>query len=76
MATSRTNGDFYIFPEVQIDADFVTTKVAVKISDLSVKCSISVNILPKHLDKGDWECFWQIYNLVQENAEVIVLEND
>ena len=57
MATSRTNGDFYIFPEVQIDADFVTTKVAVKISDLSVKCSISVNILPKHLDKGDRECF-------------------
>ena len=32
IATDRSNGNFYVFPEVSIAADFGTIKVAVKIS--------------------------------------------
>ena len=66
MAKDRTNGNFYVLPEVFIIADFSTLKVAVKISDLSVKSSIEVNNITGTLDKQTWERFWQLYNLIQE----------
>ncbi len=66
MAKDRTNGNFYVLPEVFIIADFSTLKVAVKISDLSVKSSIVVNNITGTLDKQTWERFWQLYNLIQE----------
>jgi DEAD/DEAH box helicase domain-containing protein len=71
MAKDRTNGNFYLLPEVFITADFSISKVAVKISDLSVKSSISVSNIPGTLDKQTWERFWQLYNLIQENCEII-----
>jgi len=65
MAKDRANGNFYAFPDVQITCDFARTKVAVKISDLSIKSSISINDTPSNLDKSTWERFWQLYNLIQ-----------
>jgi DEAD/DEAH box helicase domain-containing protein len=71
MAKDRTNGNFYVFPEVSITDEFAKTKVAVKISDLSVKSSIAVNNTTGTLDKQTWERFWQLYNLIQETAVII-----
>jgi DEAD/DEAH box helicase domain-containing protein len=71
MAIDRANGNFYVLPEVYITADFAKTKVAVKISDLSLKSSISVNNITGTLDKQTWERFWQLYNLIQESLSII-----
>jgi hypothetical protein len=68
MAKDRTNGNFYVFPDVSITADFSITRVAIKISDLSVKSSISVSNIPGTLDKQTWERFWQLFNLIQEST--------
>lgn len=68
IATDRANGNFYIFPEISIAADFGTIKVAVKISDISVKSIIAVSNISSTLDKVTWERFWQLYNLIQENC--------
>ena len=70
MARDRTSGNFYVLPEVYIAEDFAKTKVAVKISDLSIKSSISVNDTPANLDKLTWERFWQLYNLIQESTSM------
>jgi hypothetical protein len=71
MASDRTNGNFYVLPEVFIIQDFSKTKVAVKISDLSVKSSVVLNNIEKTLDKETWEMFWQLYNLIQETVIII-----
>lgn len=71
MAVERSGGNFYVLPEVYITDDFAKTKVAVKISDLSVKSTISVNNIIGTLDKVTWERFWQLYNLIQENCELV-----
>ena len=71
MAKDRTNGNFYLLPEVYIADDFAKTKVAVKISDLSVKSTVSVDNIQKTLDKKTWEMFWQLYNLIQQNVIII-----
>ena len=68
VANDRSKGNFYVLPEVSITANFAKTKVAIKISDLSVKSSIVVNNMPATLDKETWERFWQLYNLIQENT--------
>lgn len=68
MATDRANGNFYVFPDVSISADFGTIKVAVKISDMLIKSSIAVSNITATLDKEKWERFWQLYNLIQENC--------
>jgi DEAD/DEAH box helicase domain-containing protein len=70
IAKDKSNGNFYVLPEVYITDDFAKTKVAVKISDLSIKSSIVVNNTNATLDKQTWEIFWQLYNLIQENCVV------
>jgi hypothetical protein len=70
IAKDKSNGNFYVLPEVYITDDFAKTKVAVKISDLSIKSSIVVNNTNATLDKQNWERFWQLYNLIQENCVV------
>jgi hypothetical protein len=60
-------------PEVYIIDDFAKTKVAVRISDLSFKSSISVNGIPGTLDKQTWERFWQLYNLIQESVTMLTI---
>jgi DEAD/DEAH box helicase domain-containing protein len=73
IAKDRSNGNFYVLPEVQITDDFAVTKVAVRISDLSVKSSIAVSNIPGTLDKQTWERFWQLYNLVQESVTMLTI---
>jgi hypothetical protein len=60
-----------VLPEVSFAADFGLTKVAVKISNLSVKSSISVIEARKNIDKETWEAFWQLFNLIQENVRIL-----
>ncbi len=43
IAKDKSNGNFYVLPEVSITSEFVNSKVAVKISDFSIKSSISVS---------------------------------
>ena len=72
IAIDKYQGNFYIFPDVTVNTDFVKTKIAVKVSDLSVKSSISLTNLTHTLDKGEWERFWQLFNLIQENCFVTI----
>jgi DEAD/DEAH box helicase domain-containing protein len=67
-AKDRTSGNFYVLPAVFITDEFAITKVAVKISDLSVSSSIRVSEKKATLDKSVWERFWQLYNLIQEST--------
>ena len=71
MAKDMSNGNFYVLPDVSITSDFSISKVAVKISDLSVKSSIAVNRITGTLDKQTWERFWQLNNLIQEYTLII-----
>ena len=73
-ANDKSNGNFYVLPEVSISSDFIKSKVAVKISDLSVKSSIAVNSMTGTLDKQTWERFWQLYNLIQDHSVMLYLE--
>ncbi len=71
MASDKANGNFYVLPQVSINADFGLTKVAVKISDLTVKSTIFLNNTTGTFDKVNWENFWQLFNLIQESSEII-----
>jgi len=71
MAMDKSKGNFYVFPEVSIASDFIISKVAVKILDLSVKSRISVSNIQGTLDKQTWEKFWQLFNLIQEEVSII-----
>jgi DEAD/DEAH box helicase domain-containing protein len=71
VAKDKSNGNFYVLPEVFIKNEFTLTKVGVKINDFSVKSSISITPTVSTLDKEVWEYFWQLYNLIQENVELI-----
>lgn len=69
-ALDKSKGNFYLLPEVSIISSFANLKVAVKLSNFSIKSSVSVNNKPETLDKDSWEKFWQVFNLVQENCEL------
>mgnify|MGYP003612343561 CR=1 FL=1 len=60
-------GYFYIMPEVQVVTDFVDLRVAVKIPHLTFQTGLTVREGKRTADKGAWERFWQLYNLVQGN---------
>jgi len=70
IAKNKTKGDFYIFPELPDTSEFAKVKLAVKVSDLEIKSTIEIVQNIKTLDKGSWESFWQLYNLVQINTSL------
>lgn len=70
-AADTSNGNFYVFPEIGIDADFAKTILAIKFSNFSIKSTIHLTNNIKSLDKESWEKFWQLYNLIQEHVEVV-----
>ncbi len=72
MASPRTTGNFYLLSKVLIIVKLSKTKVAVNISDLSVKANVTVNNIEKTLDEKISEMSWQLYNLIQE--KVIIIE--
>jgi DEAD/DEAH box helicase domain-containing protein len=67
-AKDKSKGNFYVLPAVFITDEFAITKVAVKISDLSVSSSIRASEKKATLDKSNWERFWRLYNLIQEST--------
>jgi hypothetical protein len=72
IAKNKAQGKFYIFPENPIVAsDFVATKIGVKVSDLSLLAKIGIKEVSESLDKNEWENFWQQYNLIQHQCELI-----
>ena len=70
-AADKSQGNFYLVPEIDSNADFAKTKLAIKLSDLSIKSTVSVNNTIADLDKASWENFWQLFNLIQEHLIVI-----
>jgi len=71
VAQNKAQGNFYIFPELPLNSEFARVKLAVKVSDLSVKSNISVSNVVTSLDKKAWESFWQLYNLIQEHCIIV-----
>lgn len=67
-ASDKSGGNFYILPELRISEDFAKTKLAVKVSDFSIKSSIHVSHNKAKLDKEQWEKFWQLFNMIQEQT--------
>ncbi len=72
VATHTERGNFYIFPENPIvNAAFISTKIGIKVSDLSIKSRIGTKLISEDLEKAPWEQFWQQYNLIQSDCELI-----
>jgi len=66
LAKEKSLGQFYVFPEAIVNAEFAKIKLGIKIADLLMKSSIQVSNEIKILDKSEWEGFWQLYNLIQQ----------
>ena len=66
LANDKTNGNFFLFPDIHPGADFIRTIVAIKPSDLSSKATIHISNTVATLNKAAWENFWLLYNLIQE----------
>jgi DEAD/DEAH box helicase domain-containing protein len=65
-ATNLQNGDFYVFPDIQMNVqNFFKFVTAIRIKDLELKSSLFITENIQALDKTIWERFWQIYNLTQ-----------
>ncbi|MDO8928918.1 MAG: hypothetical protein Q7W54_08020, partial [Bacteroidota bacterium] len=71
IASNKAAGKFFIFPELAAISDFAYIKLAIKVDNLEMKSTISTNPINKTLDKGQWEAFWQMYNLIQETTVLI-----
>jgi hypothetical protein len=67
IATNKPEGKFYVFPELNSNADFAKTRVAIKLADLNINSALIVSATITSLDKLEWENFWQLYNLIQES---------
>ncbi len=65
IAKNKSNGDFYIFPDLPDTSAISQIKVAIKVSNLEMKSSISIKTATHTLDKSQWETFWHVFNLVQ-----------
>lgn len=71
MATNLANGDFYIFPDIQMPkAGFVSLKAAIRVADLQMQARIFVDNAISEIPKEEWMQFWQTYNLIQSNCLV------
>ncbi|MDP3912171.1 MAG: DEAD/DEAH box helicase [Bacteroidota bacterium] len=71
IASNKAAGKFFIFPELAAISDFAIIKLAIKVDNLEMKSTISTDPIIKTLDKGQWEAFWQMYNLIQETTVLI-----
>ncbi|MCX6230836.1 MAG: DEAD/DEAH box helicase [Bacteroidetes bacterium] len=72
IASNRTSGQFYVFPEIQInELNIIKFTNAIKLSDLKLKSSLYVDEINEAINKETWEKFWQIYNLTQQSTQII-----
>ena len=65
IAKDKAKGNFYILPELPTTSEFANIKLVIKVADLEMRSTISTLPAIKTLDKGQWEAFWQVYNLIQ-----------
>lgn len=72
VATDKANGEFYVFPDIQIDtSDFVKFISAIRLSDLEIRSKLFVSEITDAIPKELWSQFWQIFNLTQSQCHVI-----
>jgi DEAD/DEAH box helicase domain-containing protein len=72
-ATDRSDGNFYVFPNIQLDvANQIKSTTAIKVSDLAMKSAVFVSEVDDAVDKDLWERFWQVYNLTQQHSTVVI----
>jgi len=77
MAQNKEKGNFYIFPDnPSITSDFIATKIGVKVADLSFQSKIAFKQITDNLDKNQWETFWQQYNLIQHQSELLIVREE
>lgn len=69
-APEKATGMFYLFPEVNCTAEFGSISVGTKLSDLTMKSVVRIHESKFTLNKLDWEYFWQLFNMIQENCLV------
>ncbi|MFN9112806.1 MAG: DEAD/DEAH box helicase [Bacteroidota bacterium] len=65
-ARNRDNGNFYLLPTSQLTDSSLSLKVAIRLADFSIRASIYFDRTASSMDKGTWEQFWALYNLIQE----------
>ena len=73
-AANKNQGNFYNLPDIQLKYDFASLAFGIRLNDLSIKAACSVTELQENLEKQNWELFWQLYNLIQEEC-ILVNEN-
>jgi DEAD/DEAH box helicase domain-containing protein len=73
-ASNLATGDFYIFPVLPDITNIGCMILAVRVSDLNMKSSVSIRPVESHLDKEQWENFWSVFNLIQEGC--ILVDSD
>jgi DEAD/DEAH box helicase domain-containing protein len=76
-ATNLQNGDFYCFPDIQMNVEkFFKFVSAIRLKDLKMQSEIYLNENKNALNKTIWERFWQIYNLLQLFTTIVEKEED
>lgn len=70
-ATDTAAGGVYLFPEPQCRFDgFIDTAVAVHLRSLSILAAVHLQDITATIDRSSWESFWQLFNLIQEEAVI------
>jgi DEAD/DEAH box helicase domain-containing protein len=70
-AANKNQGNFYNLPDIQLKYDFASLAFGIRLNDLSIKAACSVTELQENLEKQNWELFWQLYNLIQEDCILV-----
>lgn len=71
-ATDKKDGNFYILTDVNDHSwDFASIRFGIRLKDLQKKVSLFLQEKQGALDKSEWESFWQFFNLVQSDIELI-----
>jgi DEAD/DEAH box helicase domain-containing protein len=67
-AENKKAGNWYAVPELPELPSITTLKLAIRLSDLDIKSSLSVIPANQPLIKEEWENFWALFNLIQFNC--------
>jgi DEAD/DEAH box helicase domain-containing protein len=75
-AANKNQGNFYNLPDHQLNYDFASLVFGIRLNDLKIKGAFSVTELQENLEKENWEKFWQLYNLIQQDCILVNETND
>ena len=70
-AHNLKQGDFYVIPELQFKFKFASFFLGVNLKNLNVQASIGIKEINEDLNKEDWQSFWQLFNLIQEDYQIV-----